>query len=82
MRWWIWRTVGSQGVAGDSVHPHEAPVDFHKLYAEMEFYDDVKGGPLDRDEVIKARRLEMDYFKNMGCIRRSRERRPDGSGPK
>lgn len=53
--------------------PHGPPIDFEALYAQMEFRDDVKGGPLDRDEVIKARRLEMDYFRRMcgrqGCLR-------------
>ena len=48
--------------------PHEPPIDFKVLYAQMEFYDDVKGGPLDREEVIKARRLEMDYFRKTGGV--------------
>ena len=39
---------------------------FENLYAQMEFWDDVKGGHLDRAQVIEARRLEMAYFKRMG----------------
>ena len=47
-------------------HPHEATVNFEELYAQVEFFDDVKGGRLDWAEVTKARRLEIDYFKKMG----------------
>ena len=60
-------TVGRQGPAErGEAHPHEAPIDFDRLYAEMEFFDDVRGGGPDRDKVISARRLEMEYFKKMG----------------
>ena len=56
-----------QGQAeGDMRHPHEASVDFGELYAQFEFFDDVKGGRLDWDRVTEARRLEMQYFKDMG----------------
>ena len=41
-------------------------MDFDALYAQMEFYDDVKGGPLDRARVTEARKLEMQYFNKMG----------------
>ena len=34
---------GTQGtVAGETMHPHESPIDFEKLYVGMEFFDDVK----------------------------------------
>ena len=46
--------------------PHESPVNFHELYENIEFFDDMKGGPLDREKVIEARRLEMEYVRNMG----------------
>ena len=53
--------VGSQAkVGGELEHPHEPPIDFERLYAQMEFYDAVKGGHLEREKVIEARRLEMD----------------------
>ena len=51
-------------------HPHEEEVDFQKLYVGYEFSDDVKGGHLDRGRVIAARKLEMDYFKQMGVHRK------------
>ena len=50
----------------ESLHPHEAPIDFARCYAQMEFFDDVKGCPLDKEQVIGARRLEMEPFKNTG----------------
>ena len=50
-------------------HPHEGEADFQKLYVGCEFSDDVKGGHLDRDQVITARQLEMDYCKRMGVYR-------------
>ena len=75
--------VGSQGSAGgNEAHPHDAPVDFHKLYVDMEFYDDVKGGELDREKVIEARRLEMQYFKTMGVYSKVPRGRPRASGQK
>ena len=59
-------TVGSQGVVGgDPDSPHEPSINFHELYAQMVFYDDMKGGALDKEKVIAARRLEMDYFRKM-----------------
>ena len=58
--------IGNQGHFGGEAHPHEAPIDFESLYANMEFFDDVKGGSLDRSKVIAARRLEMDYSKKIG----------------
>ena len=57
-----------QGHVEGGVHPHEAPVDFEALYVEMEFFDDVKGGCLDKGKVIEARRLEMEYFHKHGCV--------------
>ena len=35
------------------------------LYSGVEFYDDVSGEYLDKDLVMKARQLEMAYFKKM-----------------
>ena len=45
-------------------HPREPEpeVDFVMMYAGYEFFDDVKGGSLDWDSVLAARRLEMDEF--------------------
>ena len=37
-----------------------------RLYYGFEFYDDVKGGALNREKVISARKLEVAYFENMG----------------
>ena len=44
--------------------PEEDP--FKDLYEGCEFMDDIHGVPLDREEAIKARRVEMDYFRDMG----------------
>ena len=41
------------------------------MYKELEFYDDVNGGKwLNKEEVVKARRLEIDFFKRMGVYRK------------
>ena len=62
-------------------HPHEPTVDFHKLYEQREFHDDMKGGRLDKEKVIAARRLEIEYFQKMGgCTQRSQGRRPGALG--
>ena len=57
---------------GGDAYPsrHEPEVDYEALYAGGYFTDDVKGGVLDKTEVIKARRLEMDFFKSMGVYRK------------
>ena len=47
-------------------HPREAEVNFGELYRKYEFGDDVKGGSLDKEKVMTARRLEMGYFKERG----------------
>ena len=72
--------AGNQG--GDMVSPHEPQVDFETLYADMGFYDDVKSCRLDLDKVISAKRLEMEYFKNMWSTPRFQGRRPDGLEPR
>ena len=50
--------------------PEEDP--FDKLYTDCEFYDDISGAYLDKDLAIKARRLEMDYFRRMGVYTKVR----------
>ena len=44
----------------------------------MEFVGYVKGGLLERDEVFEARKLEVDYVRNMGCTQRSRRTKHGG----
>lgn len=39
---------------------------FDKIYEGCDFYDDISGARLDRNLAIKARKLEMDFFKRMG----------------
>ena len=53
--------------------PHESPVDFHKLYAQLKFFDDMKGGYLEKERVIEARLLEMVYFRKMGGVLKGSE---------
>ena len=36
------------------------------LYEGLEFVDDVTGAPLDKNKAIQARRLEIEYFREMG----------------
>ena len=43
---------------------------YKELYEGLEFCDDLTGAPLDREEPIKARDLEMTIFKNMGSTPR------------
>ena len=60
-------------LAAETCPPEEDP--FMYMYEDMEFVDDVSGEPLERGEAIKARRLEMDYFRQKGVytkvVRRS-----------
>ena len=50
----------------------ESPHDdeqWRELYENVEFTDDVNGGnALDKDMVIAARRLEMQFFKKIGVF--------------
>ena len=42
--------------------PHE---DLEDLYEEFDFIDDVTGKPLDHELASEARRLEIEFFRNM-----------------
>ena len=63
-----------EGSKGEWPTPHiseEADnTDYKELYAGVEFYDDVNGGPLRKDLMIEARKLEMQFFRKMGYILR------------
>ena len=50
--------------------PEEDP--FSQLYEGMDFVDDVTGEPLDKDEAVKARKLEMMFFKEKGVYTKVR----------
>ena len=54
--------------------PHESEESekrrWRDLYDEVEFYDDVKDAWLDKEEVIKARKLELEFFRKMGVYRK------------
>ena len=50
--------------------PVEEEVPFNKykeLYKDLEFCDDISGAMLDKEDLIKAKHLEMEYFKEM-CV--------------
>ena len=41
---------------------------WEKLYREVDFFDDVHGGKwLDKEKVIEARKVELEFFRKMGC---------------
>ena len=48
--------------------PHEESMghDLRRLYGDVEFFDDVIGGILDKALMIEARKLEMAFFQRMG----------------
>ena len=49
----------------EHVNPPEE--DFiEQMYEGLEFVDDVSGEPLEKDEAIKARKVEIKYFKDKG----------------
>ena len=50
--------------------PEEDP--FSQIYDGMEFVDDVSGEPLDKAEAVKARKLEMTFFKDKGVYTKVR----------
>ncbi len=37
-----------------------------QLYQDLDFVDDATGAPLDKEMAIRARKLEIDYFREMG----------------
>ena len=39
---------------------------YRQLYQDVEFTDDDRGGALDKEPMIKARRAEMQSFKKLG----------------
>ena len=45
--------------------PEEVP-DLSHLYDGQEFVDDISGMPLDKKQAIKARILEMEFFRKKG----------------
>ena len=54
-------------------HPHEEDEDvkWRDFYEGVKFLDDMSGmKELDKNEVIKARRLEIEYFKKMGFYKK------------
>ena len=57
----------------ESSHPHDEreEVAWREFYEGVKFLDDMNGmKELDRIEVIKARRLEIEYFKKMGVYKK------------
>ena len=51
--------------------PHEIDEDWASLYEGVKFYDDMNGGEeLDKEKVIAARRLEMQFFKRWVFIQK------------
>ena len=62
--------------------PHEDE-QWRELYENVEFTDDVNGGnALDKDKVIAARRLEMQFFKKMGVFEKVDRKEVRSSGGK
>ena len=57
-----------------AVPPEEATYDaaFEAIYDGCEFYDDVHDRPLDREMAIRARKTEIQYFKDMGVYTKVR----------
>ena len=39
---------------------------YRQLYRDVDFEDDVRGGELDKELMIKARRAEIQFFKKLG----------------
>ena len=70
----------AKGAAARYDHPHAEEPDWHALYSSGYFIDDVKGGRLDKEQVIQARQLEMAFFRKMGVYRKMpRSQMPPGA---
>ena len=55
------------GVGDNAASPHYDDTDWSSMHEGIKFYEDVNGGEqLDKDKVIAARKLEMQFFKKMG----------------
>ena len=61
--------------AAEPPHEAEGEADFRKAYEGSEFYDDVTGVLLDRELAIKARRVEIKFFKARGAYTKCRRER-------
>ncbi len=53
---------------------------YRQLYEGMEFHDDVKGGKLDKELMIRARKAEIEFFKKLGVYSKVKTRTVDESG--
>ena len=51
----------------NQVPPHEEQelARYRMLYGDCDFVDDVSGSPLERESVLKARLLEMEFFRKL-----------------
>ena len=68
----------AKGVLSRFDHPHPldgnvAELDLAKLYGSGYFVDDVKGGTINREMCIAARKLEMDLFPADGGLQKDAE---------
>ena len=64
---------GAQEMVASSLGKCAVPPDeesdlwwYRQLYQDVEFEDDVRGGRLDKELMIKARRAEIQFFKKLG----------------
>ena len=63
------KLMALQQKAEELMEEYESPPEenyFEEIYEGLEFVDDVTGEPLERAEAIKARKLEIKFFKQMG----------------
>ncbi len=63
----------NQEMVTSSLDKHAVPPDeesdlwwYRQLYQDVEFEDDVRGGKLDKELMIKARRAEIQFFNKLG----------------
>ena len=56
----------------EELEPPEEKIWFDQLYAGAEFYDDASGVLLNKEEAIKARMTEIDFFKQLGVYSKIR----------
>ena len=59
--------------AAELIHEAEGDADFRMVYDGCEFYDDSTAALLDRELAIKARRVEIEFFKARGVYTKCRQ---------
>ena len=54
------------------LHEESTGLDLEHLYSDVEFFDDVNGGSLDKALMVEARKLETVFFRRLWLLHESK----------